>query len=208
MPDQLAALLERARELGFLGPGDPAVHRAHAAAFVAAWDAERARAPASVCDLGAGGGVPGLVLALHWADARIVLLEAAQRRCAFLEEAVVALGLTATTSVAEGRAESLARTLDLEGAFELVTARSFGPPAVAAECAARLLAPGGVLLVAEPPDGAETATRWPEDGLAALGLGPARPTATIRRLVVIERVRACPDRYPRRVGVPSKRPLF
>jgi 16S rRNA (guanine527-N7)-methyltransferase len=208
VPDQLAALLERARELGFLGPGDPAAHRDHASAFVAAWEAEHGVSPASVCDLGTGGGVPGLVLALHWPAARVVLLEAAQRRCAFLEDAVGALGLSATTSVAQGRAESLGRTLDLEGAFELVTARSFGPPAVAAECGARLLAPGGVLMVAEPPDGAATADRWPDDGLAVLGLGPARPTATRRRLVVIERTGPCPDRYPRRVGMPSKRPLF
>jgi 16S rRNA (guanine527-N7)-methyltransferase len=161
-----------------------------------------------LCDIGAGGGVPGLVLALHWPQATSVLLEAAERRCAFLEEAIGELGLGATASVARGRAEALARTLDLEGRFPLVTARSFGAPAVVAECAARLLAPGGVLMVSEPPDPARTTARWPVEGLAVLGLGPAVPASSSRYVVVIERVGPCPDRFPRRVGVPQKRPLF
>jgi len=152
--------------------------------------------------------VPGLVLALAWPTCTVVLLEASERRCAFLDEALGDLSLAATVSIAYGRAEDLARTLDLEGRFDLVTARSFGPPGVVAECAARLLAPGGVLVVAEPPEAERSAERWPTEGLAELGLGPAAPTGSIRHLVVIERTGTCPDRYPRRVGVPSKRPLF
>ncbi len=208
MPDRLTAILERSRELRFLGPGEPDDHRAHALAFAAAWDAHSSSPPPMLCDIGAGGGVPGLVLALHWPRATSVLLEAAARRCAFLEEAIGELGLGATVSVARGRAEALARTLDLEGRFPLVTARSFGAPAVVAECAARLLAPGGVLMVSEPPDSARTTARWPVEGLAAFGLGPAVPASSSRHLVVIERVGPCPDRFPRRVGVPQKRPLF
>ena len=152
--------------------------------------------------------MPGLVLALAWPTCTVVLLEASERRCAFLDEALGDLSLAATVSIAYGRAEDLARTLDLEGRFDLVTARSFGPPGVVAECAARLLAPGGVLVVAEPPEAERSAERWPTEGLAELGLGPAAPTGSIRHLVVIERTGTCPDRYPRRVGVPSKRPLF
>jgi 16S rRNA (guanine527-N7)-methyltransferase len=206
--DQLAAILERSRSLGFLGPGDPDAHREHATAFVAAWEARSAAPPRTLCDLGAGGGVPGLVLALHWPATEVVLLEAAERRCDFLEDAVLELGLTATVSIARGRAESLARRGDLEGCFAVVTARSFGAPAVVAECAARLLGAGGLLIVAEPPDASLTAQRWPEEGLARLGLGPAVPDASVRSLVVIERRRPCPERFPRRDGVPSKRPLF
>lgn len=208
MLDELSAVLGRARDLGFLGPGDPYAHREHAASFVEAWDRHRDAPPGTLCDLGAGGGVPGLVLAIEWPGTTVVLLEAAERRCEFLETAISRLGLTSTVSVAHGRAESLARQAGVEGRFALVTARSFGPPAVVAECAARLLAPEGVLIVAEPPDGAKSAERWPEAGLAALGLGPAMPEILTRRLVVIERRGPCPDRYPRRDGVPAKRPLF
>jgi 16S rRNA (guanine527-N7)-methyltransferase len=208
VPDKLSAILERSRQLGYLGPGEPAAHRAHAAAFIDAWDSCREAPPATFCDLGAGGGVPGLVLALHWPGTKSVLLEASSRRCSFLEAAILELGLATTVSVAPGRAETLARTSELEASFELVTARSFGPPAVVAECAARLLAPRGVLMVSEPPDAERTAARWPDEGLAMLALGPAVPSKASRHLVVIERAGPCPSRFPRRVGIPSKRPLF
>ena len=62
------------------------------------------------------------------------------------------LGLGPPRSRGQGR--ELARVADFEGRFELVIARSFGPPAPTAECAARLLAPRGALVVSEPPDGA------------------------------------------------------
>ena len=55
-----------------------------------------------------------------------------------------------------------------------MTARSFGPPAATAECAAPLLAVGGLLVVSEPPDGPD---RWPADALAALGLEPSDSTS-------------------------------
>ena len=111
-----------------------------------------------------------------------------------------------------GRAEEVARDPAHRGGYDLVTARSFGAPAVTAECAAPLLRVGGELLVSEPPE-ATTSERWPRDGLAELGLGgPERQVVDasgvpvhLVRLVLEE---ACGERYPRRVGVPSKRPLF
>jgi 16S rRNA (guanine527-N7)-methyltransferase len=207
MPDGLVAVLLRARELGFLGPGDPHAHRRHALGFADAYEALTGGPPAACCDLGAGGGVPGLVLAERWPHTPIVLVEASARRCGFLRGAIDTLGIGAWVRVSEGRVEELARTDELEGRFELVTARSFAPPATTAECAARLLAPSGVLLVAEPPVGGVTA-RWPEAGLATLGLGPAVEVGVDPHLVAVRREGSCPDRYPRRTGVPGKRPLF
>jgi len=204
--DGLTAVLRRARDLGFLGPGDPAPHLRHALAFAEAFEAIEGAAPEACCDLGAGGGVPGLVLASRWPATDMVLLESADRRCRFLREAIEGLGL-AHASVAEGRAEELARATDYEGRFQLVTARSFGPPATTAECAARLLGPRGALIVSEPPSGA-AGVRWPADGLARLGLGPAVAVDGSAHLVVIRHAAPCPDRYPRRNGVPAKRPLF
>jgi 16S rRNA (guanine527-N7)-methyltransferase len=76
---------------------------------------------------------------------------------------------------------------------------------VTAECAAPLLAVGGLLVVSEPPDG----RRWPASALEPLGMaveGMVRGAAgTFQRL---RQVTPCPDRYPRRVGIPAKRPLF
>jgi 16S rRNA (guanine527-N7)-methyltransferase len=205
--DGLAAVLRRARDLGFLGPGDPEVHVHHALAFAEAYEALEGGPPAACCDLGAGGGVPGLVLATRWPRTPVVLLEASVRRCAFLREAIRELGVV-KAGVTEGRVEDLARTPLLEGRFELVTARSFGRPATTAECAVRLLSPGGLLMVAEPPMGEVGVARWPSEGLAALGLEPADVAGLEPRLVAIRRGGPCPDRYPRRNGIPAKRPLF
>ncbi len=203
-PPDLLATLERARELGFLGPGPVAEHEAHADGFRRAWATQSPAAPGSLCDLGAGGGVPGLVLALRWPESRVVLVEAAARRAAFLRKAVAGLGLE-HAEVLDGRAEVLARSAALEAAFDLVTARSFGPPAAAAECAARLLRVGGLLLVAEPPQG--DPARWPALGLAQLG-EELVTTGGVPAIAVIRQREACPARYPRREGVPARRPLF
>lgn len=115
------------------------------------------------------------------------------------------LGLAERVQVRTGRAEDLGRRLGHRGSYHLVVARSFARPAVVAECAAPLLAVGGRLVVSEPPMEED---RWPDQGLDVLGLGRALPPAASRRLVVLRQERPCPERYPRRVGVPSKRPLW
>lgn len=205
--DGLARVLERAQALGLLGPGPVGAHIDHAQGFVDAWTTHRTAPPATVLDLGSGAGVPGLALSVAWPEATFALLDAAARRCAYLEWAVAELGIEGRATVLHGRAELLARDPQHDGAFDLVTARSFAPPAATAECAARFLAPAGALLVAEPPDEPSSAARWPAQGLEALGLGPARRAHAVS-IVVIARTEACPARYPRRVGVPEKRPLF
>jgi 16S rRNA (guanine527-N7)-methyltransferase len=205
--DQLVAIFERARSLGFLGPGPVEDHLEHSLSYLGAWGATKT-GPTRFLDLGAGGGVPGLVLATRWPQSLAVLLDVSAKRCEFLHDAVATLGIADTVTVRQARAEVAARTEELEGIFALVTARSFGPPAVTAECAARFLAPSGQLLVAEPPVDRGAADRWPADGLAVLGLGPAAPTEGGRHLVRITRIASCPDRFPRRDGVPAKRPLF
>lgn len=204
-PDEdgpLLAVLQRSKELGFLGPGPIAAHVLHARAYLDELGEAR-----DVLDLGSGGGVPGLVLARDRPEVRIVLLDAMEKRCRFLEWAVDELGLD-RVRVLCGRAEELAREPELRGCFERVLARSFAAPAVTAECAAGFLAVGGCLVVSEPPD-LRTSDRWPTDPLDELGMRPS----TVRTdggatLQVIEQVRQCPDRFPRRVGVPAKRPLF
>jgi 16S rRNA (guanine527-N7)-methyltransferase len=204
----LEGVLERSRSLGFLGPGPAQDHLEHARSFSRAWHEISAVPPAAFLDLGSGGGVPGLVLAVGWQGTPCVLLDAMGRRCDFLAWAVEELGISGWVTVRCARAEDAAREADLESRFELVTARSFAAPAPTAECAARFLAPGAVILVSEPPDPAETAARWPEAGLAELGLGPASHVSSGRNLVAIRRTSPCPSRFPRRVGVPAKRPLF
>ncbi len=115
------------------------------------------------------------------------------------------LGLGDRVQVVAQRAEEAGRGI-LRGTIHYVVARSFGPPAVTAECAAPLLSVGGILVVAEPPGGDRA--RWGDQGLALLGMriGPTVSHPTAYQVIVQET--ACPARFPRRTGVPSKRPLF
>jgi 16S rRNA (guanine527-N7)-methyltransferase len=197
-------VLEEARELGFLGPGPVAGHIEHAAGFLRAVGEPHPRA---VVDLGSGGGLPGLVVAQAWPDARVALLDANERRSAFLARAVLALGLDRRVVVAHSRAEDAGRDPAWRSRADLVVSRSFGPPAVTAECAAPLLMEGGRLVVSEPPDG--TPDRWPEEALAELGLRPVgRLEQAFSRFQILRQDTLCPEHFPRRVGVPAKRPLF
>ncbi len=215
MTASLLELLAESQQLGFLGPGPVEAHVPHALAYSAV-----IAAPARALDLGAGGGLPGLVLAAEvWPETRWTFLDSQARRTEFLRRATNELGLADRVEVRLGRAEELAREAGLRGAFDAVVARSFGSPAVVAECGAPFLAHGGHLLVSEPPQG-DSALRWPADGLALLGLGPAHaveaplalgpaPAASGGvHLVWCRQAEVCPERFPRRTGVPTKRPLF
>jgi 16S rRNA (guanine527-N7)-methyltransferase len=133
-------------------------------------------------------------------------VESNRRRAAFLARAVTELALSDRVTVWPARAEEAGRAPDHRGAYELVTARSFGPPAVTAECGAPLLAVGGCLVVSDPPEWQPA--RWPTAGLALLGLRLVRLIRTTAAYVVLTQVEDCPDRYPRRTGVPQRRPLF
>jgi 16S rRNA (guanine527-N7)-methyltransferase len=163
-----------------------------------------------VLDLGSGGGLPGLVLATYRPQLELTLLEARQRACRFLREAVTALDLARVT-VVEARAEDAARRPDLRESFDAVVARSFGPPAVTAECAVGFLRPGGRLVVSEPPgdqEGDGAAVRWSQSGLEELGLSAPAPGAGAAAAYVLMEKRRSDDRWPRRVGIPAKRPLW
>ena len=200
---RLHEVLDQARTRGFLGPGPIDPHIDRALQLVTLVD----EMPARVMDLGSGGGVPGLPLALTVATTNWVLLEGGSTRASFLIEAVSALGLAHRVSVIAERAEVAGRG-SLRGGFDLVVARSFGPPAVTAECAAPFLRTGGRLLVAEPPGTSSITSRWPAEGLQKLGMaaGPTISSPTAAQILV--QVWPCPDAFPRRTGIPAKRPLF
>jgi 16S rRNA (guanine527-N7)-methyltransferase len=185
-----------------LGPGPVRAHLDHAAAFLVVVN----EPPDHAVDLGSGGGLPGLVLARHWQAASFALVESSARRAAFLRSAIDSLRL-ANVVVVQDRAERIGQMPQWRGWADVVVARSFAVPAVTAECAAPLLRVGGQLVVSEPPT--SHPDRWPERGLAMLGLGSHRLVTTEHaHVAVLTQQASCPDRYPRRVGIPAKRPLF
>lgn len=203
--EALLQVLERARKLGFLGPGPVADHFEHAIGYSAAvgksWSG-------LALDLGSGGGVPGLVLAVHYSDTRWALLESQAKRAQFLNDAIRLIGIDDRVVVLHERAEVIGRSQQHRGLYGLVVARSFAAPAVTAECAAPLLSNHGRLIVSEPPLIEERQDRWSSAGLLRLGLAYESRTDGPPTLVVMRSISPCPNTFPRRVGVPSKRPLW
>lgn len=225
LPSSLREALLQARAWGFLGDGPLDVHLAHAHGFADAAESAAAegtdflghssRAASRAgpwLDLGSGGGIPGLVLAHRWPDREAVLLDSNERRARFLVQVVESQGWTDRIRVVTERAESAGRDSALRGSFALVVARSFGSPPVTAECAAPFLQPGGLLIVSEPPVTTPVVStedaRWPAGGLSDLGLEPLSSWRGEFGYRILRQVRECPDRFPRRVGVPAKRPLY
>jgi 16S rRNA (guanine527-N7)-methyltransferase len=209
--EDLAKIFETARRLGFLGPRPVTEQIAHSVAFASVLEATGS-GPAPFLDLGSGGGVPGLVLAVCWPEQPGTLLDSSRRRTEFLRLTVADLGWEARLAVVEGRAELLARDSGLRASFPLVVARSFAAPSVTAEIGGAFVEPGGRLGVSEPGTTGErnrVTDRWPQDGLAQLGLGPAEVHRGAKvRVAVIPRIGDLADRWPRAVGIPAKRPLW
>ncbi len=199
MSDQLVEVLEEAKSRGFLGPGSVVDHIDHSRQFRRGFPVGATKA----LDLGSGGGVPGLVLAAE-DDLVWTLLDSMDKRCDFLDKAVETLQLGDRVSVVYGRAEEWARNGEFREQFDVVVARSFGPPAVVAECATGFLQEGGVLLVSEPPASND---RWSAEGLRDLGLETAE-TYSDPMVASFKKSGPLSDRYPRRNGIPDKRPRW
>lgn len=163
-----------------------------------------------MADLGSGAGVPGLPLAIARDELEASLVEAADRKCAFLRGVVEDLGLT-RVAVLHTRAEELGA--QSPGAYDLVTVRAVASLAVVAEYAAPLLKPGGSVLVWRGARDAEAELEG-HRAAAELGLSVSDPLAVFpypgaqrRHLHLMSKVGETPARFPRRPGVAAKRPL-
>ncbi|MCU1457102.1 MAG: rRNA small subunit methyltransferase [Actinomycetia bacterium] len=194
--------LDDAQARHLLGSGSAREHLAHSAAFAAAVGTP----PARFLDLGTGAGLPGIPLLVQWPEATALLVDGSERRSTLLAQALIDLGLADRGVAVAARAEELGRTAERES-YELVVARAFGSAPVLAECAAGLVAPGGRLVVSEAPN--STGERWSQAPLDILGL---EFTGVEHRdglgFAVLRKIAPLDDRYPRRVGIPSKRPLW
>ncbi len=162
----------------------------------------RELAPAEAVDVGSGGGSPGIPLALEL-GIPVTLLEATGTKCRFLERAAAAL--QAPCTVVHARSEDYGRG-EGRDRFPAAFARALAPPPVAAELVLPLVAPGGAAIL-------WTGVQVDGDALAATAalVGGAvetvHETAPGRRLFVLRKVAATPDRFPRRPGIARARPL-
>ena len=158
-----------------------------------------------IVDVGSGGGLPGLPLALALPERSFTLLEATGKKAAFLAEVSQELGLRNVTVVPE-RAESFGQGAG-RAHFDAATARALSRMPVLLELTLPLLRVGGMCFALK----GEQAQAEIEEARRALSLlgGEVRetrrtPTGTI---VIIDKPRPTPPRYPRRPGEPKRSPL-
>lgn len=160
---------------------------------------------AAVIDVGSGAGFPGLPIRVVW-PVRLTLVEPRRKRAAFLQAVVQALGLRDVAVFVE-RAEALARRPDHREAYDVAVSRALAPTRVLAELTLPFVRVGGV---SAAPKGERLDEELAEaaralEAIHAVAETHALPTGG--RLLVLRKRGATPERYPRRPGIPSKRPL-
>lgn len=160
---ELHEVLRAAQRAGFLGDRPIVEVVEHARHFVEALS----DTDGSVVDLGAGGGVPGLVVAFDRPDLRVTLLDRRTKRTDFLVRIVGRLGWVDGVDVLAADADEVAATRGQ--AFDAAVARGFGPPDRTLRTGSRLVRAGGLVIVSEPPPG-DDGGRWPPALLDELGL--------------------------------------
>lgn len=170
-------------------------------------------APEARCiDIGAGAGFPGLPLKIIRPQLRLTLLESTGKKVRFLEHTASKLGLQGVELI-KGRAEELGRRPDRRESYDVALARAVAQLPVLLEYALPLLKLGGVF-VAQKGMEIEDEVEDARSAMEILG-GRIKEVKAVqlpgiegpRHLVVVEKVAHTPQKYPRRVGLPGKRPL-
>lgn len=225
-PDQLNrferyyTLLEAGRRRAALTSvtGHEAVQRRHFLESLALLRAlERAailgaKRPVALLDLGTGAGLPGLPMKIARPHLALTLLDATTKKTAFLRELLAELALPGVR-VLTGRAEELGRDPQHREAYDLVVARAVAALPALLELALPFLKVGGTL-AAPKGSGAQRELSAAQRALDILGgaLVSAVPLDVpggrhTQTLILVKKTAPTPDKYPRRAGLPQKRPL-
>jgi 16S rRNA (guanine527-N7)-methyltransferase len=173
----------------------------HVADALTALDLVVRLAPDTVVDVGSGGGSPGIPIAIA-AGIDVTLLEASAAKCDFLRRATAVLGLACP--IVHERSEDYARGVGRE-AFDLALARALAHPGAAAELCLPLVRVGGNVLLWTADTDVEMVGRV----AAEVGGGVADVIAVRRNrhLILLAKGVSTPERFPRRAGMATKRPL-
>lgn len=221
----LELLVERRGRANVTGIRDPAqaerlllLESIAAAAVAPLLAASSGRDSLRLLDVGAGGGIPGIPLAIAFPRLAVTLLDATRKKIDFAQHAVHALALDNVTA-AWGRAEELAHAPEHREQYDVVTVRGVGSLATVAELALPFCARGGVLAAfkslwtsSKSPLDAELAEA--HHAIRVTGGSDARVTPfnlpelpPQHCLVTVRKAAPTPRQYPRRPGLPAKRPL-
>ena len=208
-------LLEANEQLNLTSVREPAeIERRHIAESLtvvrsieaAGWLPSGAR----VIDVGSGGGLPGIPLAIARPDVQVTLLEATGKKAAFLERTAATLGLRGVRVVA-ARAEEAAHDPGERETYDLALARAVAALATLAELTLPFVRIGGALAAVKgsraEEEIAEAAVAVRRCGGGEVRVAPLMAAAPNLRLIVVPKVAPTPSELPRRPGVPGKRPL-
>ena len=164
-----------------------------------------------VVDVGTGAGFPGLPLKLALPDIHLTLVESVSKKARFLEHMVEVLGLSGV-DVYTGRVEEMAHLSDQRESYDLVLSRGVARLSTLLEYSLPLCCLGGRVVLLKRGIEEELAGSTP--ALVVLGgrLGQTYPVqvnglADGRVVLVVDKVHVTPEKYPRRPGMPAKRPL-
>lgn len=161
----------------------------------------------SLIDVGSGAGFPGLPLKLLYPQLRLTLVESVGKKATFLETVIAELGLTEVDVVAE-RAETLGQQPAFREQFDWAVARAVAPLRVLVEYLLPLCRVGGQVLAQKGERAAEEVAEA-KTAVSLLGGGNLRlqPAPLEGHFVLIDKLTTTPANYPRRPGMPVKRPL-
>ncbi|MEQ8821117.1 MAG: 16S rRNA (guanine(527)-N(7))-methyltransferase RsmG [Sumerlaeia bacterium] len=171
--------------------------------------------PEELLDVGTGAGLPGIVYAIYWPECDVFLMESNKKKLEFLQEVIDTLELKNCT-ILDGRAEIHARELRWRERFDLVTCRALAPLPIALELCLPYLVLDGWMLTFKGPSGPKVSEEIDDARFALDKLGAGEPEvrtytpgpgAKPSSALWIPKTGLTPDRYPRREGIPAKRPL-
>lgn len=166
----------------------------------------------SMLDIGTGGGLPGMVLAIAFPDISTYLLDSTGKKVAFLDDVVRELGLDNVTTI-HARAEDIAHQPRYRNAFDLITARAVTTLPALLELSLPMLRVNGTMLlpkgvdIEEELEAGHRAAEILRGEIVSAELLPDIGSTVDTRLVVARKLATTPPAYPRRSGMPSKNPL-
>lgn len=165
-----------------------------------------------VLDIGTGAGFPGIPIKLVLPGIFLTLIESSRRKADFLENLLRVLDLS-DVDVVNSRSEDAARDFNLRESFDLVLCRGVAEMAVLVELSLPFLKIGG-LLVAHKKGNIVDEMRKASLSLTELG-GKFIDTLRVdvkrlegRSIVIVSKISPTPEKFPRRAGIPKKRPIY
>ena len=176
---------------------------------VLAW---KANPPTNLIDVGTGAGFPGIPLKIIYPNTKVTLVESVGKKAMFCQHIVSLLGLEGV-NVIRGRAEDLGQMREHREGYDWGVARAVANLRVLSEYLLPLIQVGGRML-AQKGESGPAEVHSAENAIKLLG-GEVRQLVTVtlpgvveeRHLVLVDKVAATPPGYPRKPGVPAKKPL-